>query len=947
MFTSAIRSGVLTWAFSLPFICQGLELLPLPGATKLILATPEMNGVDAGGGEKKAKTVVPADATLDFKNGTRLRGILEESKDGGLSLKHPAAVAPLNFRLDELLGIRLKNAALEPAAEAAAKPCHATVKFLNGDWLRAEVPFIRDGRVTLRLSNGQVILADQAAVESIYFSPTSGPDLLTGSTRARDWQGTWKEKDGKITTREMVTLSRRFQHLPERVELRFSMPPSEAQRNFMFNLNFSGTGEQNINAWSQIRFNEAMLYVNLANGGKSSNQSKELPSRFTRKGADGDMHYRVFYDRTEAGRVWVYLNNQLVDTRDGLLMPEGACHAEFTIQPMRWSSSNQWTIYGIGLEAWDGVLPDKPDQAAPAGQHLVSQAGNEPPVVGKVIELKGALLQVETAKGLQEVPRSEVRLIRLNPRSDAPALPAGGSLIGLTTGGKLSVRGFTLTEGNATLHCASLPEISLSKSALSEILLPAAFVEAEADAALPSMDMLIFRNGDQLLGKVEGVAEDTLQWKYGTGEGQLTGLKGPWLASVRLAETPPDGAAQEPAKLGEMGLRLKSGDWVTGTLQTIAEDKLQFLGPLGKTLGVPTAEVRTLFFGKDGAPAVSEGADSPDIWWKGTTAPASNLYFGSRRVRDGNQGHSQQTVCVDGSFLLSGPKDSPLSRIGRVLDSMPDRVDLNFTLRCREQTPCLGMQLFFDANGNAGLHAQLWNAGVYLYDLSSRNARRRGGHSPVQATFEPSKIKTDTLTRKIRILADRKLRRLVLFVDGHMVINHASRMEDENESWGNALQLYTDNNVETMLSDLWVGPWNGVIPGKADLPFANARVLLTNGDELATTVLGDDGKLLKVDFEGDKLDIPHQRLVLVDFADAAPTAGAPKEAQKINEPNLVALLQSKNTTKVRLKRGGSVTLQSFACEAGKITGELNGVGSVDLPLTSCREIIWGRLEFEK
>lgn len=167
----------------------------------------------------------------------------------------------------------------------------------------------------------------------------------------------------------------------------------------------------------------------------------------------------------------------------------------------------------------------------------------------------------------------------------------------------------------------------------------------------------------------------------------------------------------------------------------------------------------------------------------------------------------------------------------------------------------------------------------------------------------PQQIQTDLETfndpnkpRRFRLITDRKTGQLAVFVNGKLVGEFSRKAGKASPKRGRVIGIVAQAPVT--ISNLWIAPWVGAVPqmakskealsaNQAAAPSGDAPkpaepeqppsdvVLLVNGDETVCTVEGATPEELRVKCEGDDLEFPLNRAVMVEFAgkSVAPVPG--------------------------------------------------------------------------
>ena len=209
------------------------------------------------------------------------------------------------------------------------------------------------------------------------------------------------------------------------------------------------------------------------------------------------------------------------------------------------------------------------------------------------------------------------------------------------------------------------------------------------------------------------------------------------------------------------------------------------------------------------------------------------------------------------------------------------------------------------------IHSQ----GLSFYDINPRQRAR--GPMQQQVKFG-DKVKADAKRRQVRLLADRVSGRLAVIIDGALVMQFAPKPADGPRSLGRGILLMPQSNLPCTFSNLWVGPWSGQMPGK-DSQTAPETVVLANGDEVLGSIGGMTATGLKVESEVGPLELPLDRLTMIDFGGPSPE---PTPGQRLH-----------------LAGFGSLTMDAWRVENGFVTLHSAVAGNLKLPLAVVRELV--------
>jgi hypothetical protein len=214
---------------------------------------------------------------------------------------------------------------------------------------------------------------------------------------------------------------------------------------------------------------------------------------------------------------------------------------------------------------------------------------------------------------------------------------------------------------------------------------------------------------------------------------------------------------------------------------------------------------------------------------------------------------------------------------------------------------------------------QLHSQGLYLHDMAPR---RRAGGFPQQVQFD-GKIKNDTTHRRIRLLADRPAGKLIVVIDGVVIGQLARKPGDGLRNFGRGFSLMPQAAAPCTFSNLWIGPWDGRVPGRnvaAEAEAAPHSLLLVNGDEARGVVESATPEAVKLQSELGSIEVPAARLSMVQFTDAP--------------------VEPRPAARLRLRAGGALTLHSYRVEGDAVRCESEVAGDLTVPRAAVSEIVF-------
>jgi hypothetical protein len=323
---------------------------------------------------------------------------------------------------------------------------------------------------------------------------------------------------------------------------------------------------------------------------------------------------------------------------------------------------------------------------------------------------------------------------------------------------------------------------------------------------------------------------------------------------------------------------------------------------------------------------VLDGSMQPEEWMKGVT-PQRTVFATGRtlvggiappqpnpwRAFDGAFSFAQARGSVSGGGVVSAPA------LGRIVEGMPQSVEFSFDVRVQKQPVVFSAQVFFEPEV-PGCMLQVHSQGLYLHDMAPR---RRAGGFPQQVQFD-GKIKNEATHRRIRLLADRPSGKLIVVIDGVVIGQIARKPGDGLRNFGRGFSLMPQASAPCTFSNLWVGPWDGRVPGRsgaapeaADAPHS---LLLVNGDEALGVVESATPEAVKLQSEIGTIEVPAERLSMVQFTDAP--------------------VEPRPAARLRLRAGGALTLHSYRVEGDAVHCQSEVAGDLAVPRAAVSEIVF-------
>lgn len=822
---------------------------------------------------------------LLFHDGRVLRGTLGELSADQVLWHRPDAQTALEFKRTEIRRVLVsspENPASAPPRPAGA-PMLATVKVAGCGWLFGE--FRLDGQtqeVSMTIRPDATLKFPRSALEWVYFGRRSVPAFsFSGTGLGMDgWKvggssGGGVVKEGVFKLQEGGWIGRNCD-FPDRVEIDFAIP--EDQQNTRIFLQ----------PWGPSPNTYSTGTIELTFGARDMNrlvyfeEFKRENSDYPKECQGGPGRYRVFADR-KAERLVVMRNDTVVG--DWKMRPP-ASKGEDRDEIQKWQamcldtgySNNSFSIRSIRVAPWDGSIPTAGAQPVPR----MAKPG-APPTPGKLESTDGLTVVVDGKS--MKVEEGMYFHLAQTP-SD---LPEQDALLSFGSCGEIAVAGLEIRGGRLKARSAVQPEIDLPARLVTTIGFPPQKIDAKSDP-----DVLVFRNGDAMTGKLLAAANDgPIRWKGEQGQEWQFETKN--VAGTRL------GVAKPPAEAPGCTLEMTNGDCLAGELTALGADSVELRHTTLGSRKIPRVHLANLY--PNGAVIFDPGSD-PEAWLGLAQRGKANLLDIARRP-DPEPGR----VYLDGVFLTPPRETNTWDNTGsisRSFDKVPDRFELRF-----QATDAGGHEPYVTANlsgYNGSPNVQVW-LGNSQVRVSAYNIGRNQSSRDREISLS-SKLAEHFSRREVRIFVNSRKGTLDILVDGVPVMKFGYEDSETVPGIGSHISFssYATSNSVSILSNVWMGPWNGDVPRKGN---PSEGALLNNGD-IAGGKIGElhDG-VLSVGVDADALDIPIKRITALAFG--APTA------------------PEKPAARARLIDGTILNLRDFRWESGTLRGTSATLGAVEIP----------------
>jgi hypothetical protein len=948
-----------------------------------------LTGNAAQKSDRAAQADPAGDQVLELTDGSQLHGKLTTLGKAELIWQRADTTEPLTFSPQDVRRILFAG-----QADAKAAKINATIKLTGSDWLTGDLLGMQGGKFQLAIPGAGSLEIERAKIEWLHLSKTAPPDAYEGPTGPMGlagWDtggagaaGAWDYADGALAARAAMPLTRRFEVLGDRMDLEFSASDG-------------GNAIRGLTLWLQpglisrgyskgsvyLRFQANNITANAYDGSNMKNFSANVPEE---KNPPKETRYRILQDR-RGGKLIIFVNGKKVADWDTQSQKESVQGASLSWQPTYWSSNMSWTLSKVRVRPWDGS-PEPDAKPGENGQDLFSDLATIIPKADtsawpilngeRNTQQSPAPVQFRQAGKLdaigadsvkfsgKEISRDKPLFIRLNPATLADPLAGAVARVWLAQRGEFDVTALGFRDGQLRMRTSFGGELALPATALRAIEFPhrlGAGDKALADGG----DTLIFRNGDELRGTLVSASHDkSLKWKPVKGERPVE------FAVSRVAGVLLTSKAKPATGAPTAAVRFRNGDWLPGELTLLDKTQLLLKSPIAENLRLDRAGIRAIYFGHNSEVPVWDGASDRQAWMKSTNTDSP--FSSSGRSRKDDTAKRNPWRYLDGAFTLprsanrNGYGNGP--SIGRVLDNLPDKVEVSFDLSTPKGPAGYAFQLFNEDN-RPGLMIQGGWDSAYIYDMSPRKQGNFGFNQPQQIEFGET-VGSEGNRRQFRFLADRRNGRLFMVVNGIAVGQFGQKLGKDSAKPGKGIAIIPQPmNSNVTISNLWIGPWSGeppeapkrtatanrrggVIlngagidlngkgpvgggaedkkdaaentadkkdkPAEKSAPLATDLLALVNGDETSGTLESATATQLLLHCDVGRLDIPVSRALMAEFTGPL-------------QPHAAGI-------RLHLAGKGTITVDSLGISDGRVVCHSAAVGDLAFSANALSEIVF-------
>ena len=553
-------------------------------------------------------------------------------------------------------------------------------------------------------------------------------------------------------------------------------------------------------------------------------------------------------------------------------------------------------IHRFRVSPWNGALPREGEISSTHDELSSASLGLIP---GKLASI--------TEKDIVFSERSEPKLpgtlLRLPHESSAPWRPVARANLGAA--GELSVSALNIREGKAHLRAAFAEDAEVPLAMLDSIRFPAAGRPAGAQ-----WDALVFKNGDEVEGSLVSVGSGApLRWKLPGGQQVEIGVKK--IAGIRLASPP----SSKPKAEGAL-VELRNGDRLRCSVVSFDVNQLVLDEPLVGRLSVERSRIWKLF--PHTLAGIRDGADDPAGWMSVNVQPGL-LLASSPQPTASDPGTAW--LYLDGCYLPRQAQSASREGDPRFLScSVPHQDSGLFEVRAEitgtdgaVPNAILSIQGIQNESGpTSAVSVSFANMEIYVNIMNARGQKVR------QTQIGP-KFPSLSTRLSFRVFVNSVAGTADVLLNG-VLVTRIGQQADERSPGINFTALFGGLGADgspAILSNLWVGPWDGELP-QADTAW-HACTTLANGDASTNipTVLEQGNYLLET--EVGPVRMPAASVSAIAFG------GKPEHGHC--------------AARLRLVDGSVVHVSSFECRDRALTSRSEIFADLHLPLESVAEII--------
>lgn len=410
-------------------------------------------------------------------------------------------------------------------------------------------------------------------------------------------------------------------------------------------------------------------------------------------------------------------------------------------------------------------------------------------------------------------------------------------------------------------------------------------------------DLITFMNKDSLHGRLLSAAPDEygVRWKHENVKNPIDfALLG--ISRIKLGKR----QSLQRTAFGAT-IHLTNNDVLTGNVVSLNEEALLLDTWYAGKMSIKRLMIKQIDPNSGGGGLLYEGPTSMEGW----------------EAQEYNEGHGQQPSWKFKNSALYATYSLP---VGRSINNIPEMVSIRFRASWRGY-PSFYFAMFTDNlkqhYGSNCYMLQVSSSSLYLQRYTRNNGSRNLG-SVNHAKFSNN----PPISAVFTMLVDKKKKTFTLMVDDEMVKQWTDG--DIFAGTGNGILFQPQSRGNLKISDVQVAEWDGEIPDKSGTGQTLPQDLLrfTNNDKVSGTLsaIADGNIQFKTTYA--TLTVPVKRVAQIQMST--------EKAERAR--------RNRNDVRAEFTEKGSITLQLSKFAEGRISGNSENFGAVQLPLEAFRSL---------
>lgn len=416
--------------------------------------------------------------------------------------------------------------------------------------------------------------------------------------------------------------------------------------------------------------------------------------------------------------------------------------------------------------------------------------------------------------------------------------------------------------------------------------------DSEGGSDAESMDLLQFDNKDGIHGTLVSYSEGEygLKWRH-------EHVKDPILFSLANVSKIKLATRKAVADTTGASVTLSNEDVLMGKIVSLDGEKLVLDTWYAGRINIEKVMIKAIHPGTKGSTAIFEGPSDLASW---TVQNHGNLQAWKFR-----------------NNALYALQAYP---IGRMIDKMPDSVDIEFEVAWRGYPQFIfafltdNLQQYY---GNCYM-LQVSNTSVHMYRCNRNGNQQSLGNANVQEFANATNGKA-----KLNIMVDKENKSIVLMVNDKVVKQFAASSGFSGLGKGILFQPQTQGNFK--LSKIRVSSWGGKLPSEGGATTGEGTddtIRFVNGDKVTGSLLSIADGTAEFKTSYATLTIPVERVVAVSMA----------------PDNMERARRNKSDVKASFASGGAVTVQMASVGSSKLKGSSENFGMVTMPVAAFKSL---------